>query len=81
MTKKKVPTNQIAARYRKAAKMGKRTILDEFSRTTGYHRNYAVEKLNSWGKRKIKVIDGESVELVVGEFLGVFNAPAPRSRR
>lgn len=67
MSEKKALTNEIAVRYRNASKIDKQTILDEFCRTTGYHRKYAVQKLNSWGKRKIQVIDGESVELVVGE--------------
>src|SRR6056297_3086401 len=67
MREKKALTNEIAVRYRKASKIDKQTLLDQFCRTTGYHRKYAVQKLNSWGKRKIQVIDGESVELVVGE--------------
>ena len=67
MREKKALTNEIAVRYRKESKIGKQAILDEFCRTTGYHRKYAVQMLNSWGKKKIRVIDGESIELVVGE--------------
>jgi hypothetical protein len=67
MRGKKALTNEIAARYRRESKIGKQGILDEFCRTTGYHRKYAVQVLNSWGKKKIRVIDGEVVELVVGK--------------
>ena len=67
MREKKALTSEIAARYRKETKTGKQAILDEFCRTTGYHRKYAVQVLNSWGKKKIRVINGEVVELVVGE--------------
>jgi hypothetical protein len=67
MREKKALTKEIAARYRQESKNGKQAILDEFCRTTGYHRKYAVELLNSWGKKKIRVVDGELVELVVGD--------------
>lgn len=67
MREKRALTNEVAIRYRKASKVGKQAILDEFCRTTGYHRKYAVQLLNGWGKKKIRVIDGEAVELVVGE--------------
>jgi hypothetical protein len=67
MREKKALTKEIAARYRQEPKSGKQAILDEFCRTTGYHRKYAVELLNSWGKKKIRVVDGRLVELIVGE--------------
>ena len=73
MREKKVLTNEIAVRYRKESKIGKQAILDEFCRTTGYHRKYAVQVLNSWGKKKIRVIDGESIELVVEPVEKVWN--------
>ena len=66
MREKKALTNEIAARYRRECKTGKQAILDEFCRTTGYHRKYAVQVLNSWGKKKIHVVDGRLVEFVVG---------------
>src|SRR2546425_9462482 len=36
----------IYARYRQARREGKSEILDEFCRTTGYHRKYALRLLN-----------------------------------
>ena len=39
---KRALTNEIAVRYRKESKRGKQAMLDEFCRTTGYHRKYAV---------------------------------------
>lgn len=67
MKEKKALTNETAARYRAESKSGKKAILDEFCLTTGYHRKYAVQVLNNWGKRKIRVIDGKAVEFVVGQ--------------
>lgn len=66
MREKKALTNEIAVRYRSESKSGKRAILDEFCQATGYHRKYAMQLLNSWGKKKILVVDGELVEFVVG---------------
>lgn len=37
---------KIKARYRKARKTEKKTILDEFCNVCGYHRKYAIELLN-----------------------------------
>ena len=42
--------NQLQARYRKASKKEKAGILDEFVKTTGYHRKHAVAVLN--GRRE-----------------------------
>lgn len=67
MREKKALTNEIAVRYRAESKKGKQAILDEFCRSTGYHRKYAMQLLNSWGKKKIQTIDGQAVELVVGQ--------------
>jgi len=67
MRAKKALTNEIATRYRTESKIGKQAILDEFCRTTGYHRKYAVQVLNSWGKKTVHVVDGKPVEFVVGE--------------
>jgi hypothetical protein len=67
MRGKKALTNEIAVRYRRESKSSKQPILDEFCLATGYHRKYAVQLLNSWGKKKIDVVDGELVEIVVGK--------------
>jgi hypothetical protein len=42
--------SQLQARYRKASKKEKRLILDEFAKTTGYHRKHATAILN--GRRQ-----------------------------
>jgi len=42
--------HQLQVRYRKASKKERSVILDEFVKTTGYHRKYAVAVLN--GRRK-----------------------------
>ncbi|TVQ37280.1 MAG: transposase [Spirochaetaceae bacterium] len=67
MREKKALTNEIAVRYRAESKNGKQAILDEFCRSTGYHRKYAMHLLNTWGKKKIHVVDGKLVEFVVGK--------------
>ncbi|MFW5695967.1 MAG: integrase catalytic domain-containing protein [Alkalispirochaeta sp.] len=67
MRERRALTKEIAVRYRSESKNGKQAILDEFCRTTGYHRKYAVRLLNSWGTKKIHVMDGKLVEIVVGE--------------
>lgn len=67
MMEKKALTDEIAVRYRRESKQGKKAILDEFCRTTGYRRKYAMGLLNSWGRKKIHVVDGKPVEFVVGE--------------
>jgi len=67
MREKRSITRETAQRYRTSDKKGKKTILDEFIETTGYNRKYAIHLLSNWGKKKIRMIDGQSVELVVGE--------------
>ncbi len=67
MRQKKALTNEIAVRYRGESRKGKQAILDEFCRSTGYHRKYAMQLLNSWGKKKIAIVEGEAVAFVVGE--------------
>ena len=41
---------QLQVRYRKASKKERSVILDEFVKTTGYHRKYAIGVLN--GRRR-----------------------------
>lgn len=66
MSAKRTITNAIAARYRAESKRGKQMMLDEFCRTTGYHRKYAIQLLSSWGTQRIHRIDGKPVAFVVG---------------
>jgi len=66
MSEKRSITRETVLRYRKAEKKGKKTILDEFVRTTGYNRKYAIHILSNWGKEQIQMVEGQSVKLVVG---------------
>jgi len=66
MKEKRSVTRETARRYRKANKRGKQKILDEFTRTTKYHRKYAIQLLTHWGKWKLRRVDGEQVRFLVG---------------
>lgn len=44
---------QVQARYLKASKAEKQTILDEFTANTGYHRKYAIRVLKHGYKRRL----------------------------
>jgi hypothetical protein len=48
MNDKRILTNQVSARYQQAGKKAKGIILDEFIRTTGYTRKYAIHLLTAW---------------------------------
>jgi len=74
MKEKQALTRQVAARYRKAGKKEKGKILDEFVKTTRYRRKYAGWILRMWGKKRYVWIDGELIELIVGQ-------PRKRKRR
>jgi len=67
MKGKKDLTAVKCARYRKASKDQKQRILDDFLKDTGYNRKYAIHLLANWGKRKLCVVDGKPVRLVVGK--------------
>jgi hypothetical protein len=67
MAQKQAVTNQVARRYRKANKREKKRILDEYCATTGYHRKYAMQLLNRWGRSELHRIDGTLVKIVVGK--------------
>lgn len=45
---------EVQARYLKASKREKETILDEFTATTGYHRKYAIRVLKHGYKRRLR---------------------------
>ncbi len=64
-------TEEINPRYLKADKTEKKTILDEFTAATGYHRKYAIKLLKHGLKRKgykrvgrKKIYQGEVVEVL-----------------
>ena len=67
LKEKQALTRQVAARYRKAGKKEKGRILDEFVHTTDYTRKYASWILRMWGKKRYVWIDGELIELIVGQ--------------
>ena len=67
MKEKRALTQEIARRYRRTGKKEKRMILNEFTRTTGYNRKYAIHLLANWGKKRIQMIDGKPVQFVVGK--------------
>lgn len=74
MGEKRSVSREIAQRYRKRDRRGKRLALDEFCRTTGYHRKYAIHLLANWGKQRFRMVDGRVVRFIVGK-------PARRKKR
>jgi len=66
MSEKRSITRETALRYRTSDKKGKKTMLDEFVRTTGYNRKYAIHLLSNWGKEQVRMVDRQAVKLVVG---------------
>lgn len=74
MSSRRDLTEQDARRYRRAGKKEKGRILDQFVKSTGYKRKYAIHLLNWWGRTRVVRIDGELVKLVVGR-------PRPAQRR
>ncbi len=50
MGERRALTEQVARRYRSAARKDKTVILGEFVEATGYTRKYAIHLLNSWGR-------------------------------
>lgn len=67
MSEKRSITRETVARYRKADKKGKQKILDEFTKTTGYNRKYAIHLLSNWGKETLRIVDGRLIKFVVGK--------------
>jgi len=67
MKERKSITRETACRYRKANKKDKQNILDEFTRTTGYHRKYAIHMLSNWGREKFRMVEGRSIRFIVGK--------------
>jgi hypothetical protein len=64
MHQKQAVTREYLSRYQKAAKKEKSSILDEFTRLTGYHRKSAVRLLSGKLVREILACrNGEAVKL------------------
>ena len=67
MSEKKSITRETAPRYKSADKKDKHRILDEYTKTTGYNRKYAIHLLSTWGKEQLHIIDGKPVKFIVGK--------------
>ncbi|MCL2879411.1 MAG: transposase [Treponema sp.] len=66
MAEKKKIKAEYAKRYRKAKKAGKTKILDEYLKLLGGgNRKYAIYALNREGKKQLRFIDGETVNVVI----------------
>ena len=64
MKEKKAVTREYMPRYQKASKKDKMTLLDEFTRLTGYHRKSAVRLLNAKPVKQVMLyIDGKPVKI------------------
>ena len=64
MKEKKAVTREYRPRYQKASKKEKKTLLDEFTRLTGYHRKSAVRLLTAKPVKQVLLyIDGKPVKL------------------
>ena len=62
-TKKKI-CGKIYKQYQKAGKKGKAKILDEYSKTLEYNRDYLAHLLTNWGKTCYGLSGGKAVKLV-----------------
>ena len=62
-TKKKI-CGKIYRRYQKAGKKGKAKILDEYSKTLEYNRDYLAHLLTNWGKTCYALSGGNVVKVV-----------------
>ena len=67
VSERKALIRKHATRYRKSTKKQKSKILDEFVHSTDYSRKYASWILRNWGKKRIVFLNGELIELVVGQ--------------
>jgi hypothetical protein len=65
-TRKKI-CNEIFKRYQKAGKKDKGKILDEYTKTLGYNRDYLAHLLSNWGKKRYATIGGKTVKFVAKE--------------
>ena len=65
-TKKKI-CKEIYKRYQRAGKKDKAKILNEYSITLDYNRDYLAHLLANWGKTRYSVLDGKSVKYVAKE--------------
>jgi hypothetical protein len=64
MKDKKKICGEIAWRYQKATKKGRGKLLDEYTVTLGYNRDYLAHILSNWGKTRYARIDGKPVKII-----------------
>jgi hypothetical protein len=55
-------TREVAVRYCKANKAGKKLILDEFTQIAGCHRKYAITLLVHEGKRRLVRMGAQTIQ-------------------
>jgi len=67
MKEKQAITRETAPRYQRGTRKEKHHILEEFTKLTGYNRKYAIHLLSTWGKEQVRIIQGKTVRLVVGQ--------------
>ncbi len=67
MNQRKAVTRQLAPRYQRATKKGRKAILDEFTNLTGYHRTYAAFTLHNWGCKRVLTVRGVRTIYVFGQ--------------
>ncbi|MCL2276545.1 MAG: hypothetical protein FWC21_01470, partial [Treponema sp.] len=51
----------------KSRKKVKVKILDEYSKTLNYNRDYLARVLSTWGKTRYSVLDGKTVKYIANE--------------
>lgn len=74
MKEKQALTREVCVRYRSCKKKDKTIILDEFVKTTGYNRKYALQLLLNYGKTKLRKINGKWVKVT-------FNTPEKQRKK
>jgi hypothetical protein len=68
MAEKKKIATEFAPRYRKAGKSENSRILDEYLFLAGSKsRKYAIFKLNRIGKTQLRLLDGQTVKVIIVE--------------
>jgi len=63
MSEKKALTRAVCTRYRQAGKKQKTAILDEFTKSSGYNRKYALRLLNHCAKQTVLTLEGQPLKL------------------
>jgi hypothetical protein len=64
MNDKKKVCGEIARRYQKAGKKGRGKLLDEYTVTLGYNRDYLAHILSNWGKKLYVRTGGKTVKII-----------------